>query len=201
MLASRVTSARRAGSPRATPHSRRDAARARPGRRRRRSGRHRRTRPEQPARPPAAGRIPILLGFPSTQVKSKIVSKTCGRRTRLHPAAIHVLQPRPRRQFVRQLYSGMDSTLYRDNRLALDWLGSGKYSIAFYVQKSKKPSSKDCRSQQFKQAMKEGVGLSSRVGHMALINPRRIQRRESLYQLVLVPRRPRVISKTPDRRP
>lgn len=73
-------------------------------------------------------------------------------------------------KFIRQLYSGMDATLYRDNRLALDWLGSGKYSIAFYVQKVEEAEMKGLPVQQFKQTMKEGVGLSSRVGHMALLN-------------------------------
>jgi len=73
-------------------------------------------------------------------------------------------------KFIRQLYSGMDATLYRDNRLALDWLGSGKYSIAFYVQKVEEAEIKGVPVQQFKQIMKEGVGLSSRVGHMALLN-------------------------------
>lgn len=38
-------------------------------------------------------------------------------------------------KFVKQLYSAMDATLFRDNRLALDWLGSGKFAIAFYIQK------------------------------------------------------------------
>ena len=73
-------------------------------------------------------------------------------------------------KFLRQLYAGMDATLYRDNRLALDWLGSGKYSIAFYVQKVEEAEIKGVPVQQFKQTMKEGVGLSSRVGHMALLN-------------------------------
>lgn len=73
-------------------------------------------------------------------------------------------------KFIRQLYSGMEATLYRDNRLALDWLGSGKYSIAFYVQKVEEAEIKGVPVQQFKQSMKEGVGLSSRVGHMALLN-------------------------------
>ncbi len=73
-------------------------------------------------------------------------------------------------KFVRQLYSAMDATLYRDNRLALDWLGSGKYSIAFFIQKVEEAEIKGVPVQQFKQTMKEGVGLSSRVGHMALLN-------------------------------
>jgi len=73
-------------------------------------------------------------------------------------------------KFLRQLYSGMDATLYRDNRLALDWLGSGKFSIAFFVQKVEEAEIKGLPVIQFKQTMKEGVGLSSRVGHMALLN-------------------------------
>jgi iron(III) transport system substrate-binding protein len=73
-------------------------------------------------------------------------------------------------KFLRQLYTSMDATLYRDNRLALDWLGSGKYSIAFFVQKVEEAETKGLPVQQFKQTMKEGVGLSSRAGHMALLN-------------------------------
>jgi iron(III) transport system substrate-binding protein len=73
-------------------------------------------------------------------------------------------------KFVRQLYSGMDATLYRDNRLAIDWLGSGKYSISFFIQKLEEAEIKGVPVLQFKQTMKEGVGLSSRVGQMALLN-------------------------------
>ena len=73
-------------------------------------------------------------------------------------------------KFLRQLYSGMDATLYRDNRLALDWLGSGKFSLAFFVQKVEEAETKGLPVMQFRQALKEGVGLSSRVGHMALLN-------------------------------
>lgn len=73
-------------------------------------------------------------------------------------------------KFLRQLYSGMDATLYRDNRLALDWLGSGKFAIAFFVQKVEEAEIKGLPLMQFKQTMKEGVGLSSRVGHMAILN-------------------------------
>jgi hypothetical protein len=45
-------------------------------------------------------------------------------------------------KFLRQLYSAMDATLYRDNRLALDWLGSGKFSLAFFVQKVEEAEAK-----------------------------------------------------------
>src|SRR6266498_3865338 len=73
-------------------------------------------------------------------------------------------------KFVKQLYSAMDATLFRDNRLALDWLGSGKFALAFFVQKVEEAEAKGLPVVQFRQAMKEGVGLSSRVGHMALLN-------------------------------
>jgi ABC-type Fe3+ transport system substrate-binding protein len=64
----------------------------------------------------------------------------------------------------------MDATLFRDNRLALDWLASGKFSIAFYVQNVEEAEEKGLPVEQFRQSLKEGVGLSSRVGHMALLN-------------------------------
>jgi iron(III) transport system substrate-binding protein len=73
-------------------------------------------------------------------------------------------------KFVKLLYSGMDATLYRDNRLALDWIGSGKFAIAFYVQKVEEAEEKGLSVQQLKQSLKEGVGLSSSVGHIALLN-------------------------------
>ena len=73
-------------------------------------------------------------------------------------------------KYLRQLYGGMDATLYRDNRLALDWLGSGKFALAFFVQKVEEAEIKGLPVLQFRQPMKEGVGLSSRVGHMALLN-------------------------------
>ncbi len=73
-------------------------------------------------------------------------------------------------KFLRQLYSGMDATFYRDNRIALDWLGSGKFSIGFFVQKVEEAEAKGLPVVQFRQALKEGVGLSSRVGHLALLN-------------------------------
>jgi hypothetical protein len=53
-------------------------------------------------------------------------------------------------KFVKQLYSAMDATLFRDNRLALDWLGSGKFAIAFYVQKVEEAEEKGLSVRQFK---------------------------------------------------
>jgi iron(III) transport system substrate-binding protein len=73
-------------------------------------------------------------------------------------------------KFVKQLYSAMDATLFRDNRLALDWIASGKFALAFYIQKVEEVEEKGLPVQQFKQALKEGVGLSSSVGHIALMN-------------------------------
>ena len=73
-------------------------------------------------------------------------------------------------KFVKQLYGAMDATLFRDNRLALDWIASGKFAVAFYIQKVEEAEEKGLPVQQFKQALKEGVGLSSSVGHIALIN-------------------------------
>lgn len=73
-------------------------------------------------------------------------------------------------KFVKQLYSAMDVTLFRDNRLALDWIASGKFALAFYIQKVEEVEEKGLPVQQFKKALKEGVGLSSSVGHIALMN-------------------------------
>jgi len=73
-------------------------------------------------------------------------------------------------KFLRRLYGEMDATLFRDNRLALDWLGSGKFAIAFFVQNPEEVQEKGLPVESFKLAMKEGVGLSSRVGFTALLN-------------------------------
>ena len=73
-------------------------------------------------------------------------------------------------KFVRQLYTAMDTTLYRDSRMALDWLASGKYAVAFFVQNIEEAESKGLPVQQFKHPLKEGIGLSSKVGHIALLN-------------------------------
>ena len=73
-------------------------------------------------------------------------------------------------KFIKQLYSAMDATLFRDNRLPLDWLGSGKFAIAFYVQKVEEAEEKGLSVRQFKQSLKEGVGLPSSIAHIALLN-------------------------------
>lgn len=73
-------------------------------------------------------------------------------------------------KFLRRLYGEMDATLFRDNRQALDWLASGKFPIAFFVQNVEELQEKGFPVEPFKLTMKEGVGLSSRVGYIALLN-------------------------------
>ena len=117
-------------------------------------------------------RIQILLGLPATEVESQNHRAGSARWRPGFPrrCVFCITIPISGPKFVRQLYSGMDATLYRDNRLAIDWLGSGKYSISFFVQKLEEAEIKGVPVLQFKQTMKEGVGLSSRVGQMALLN-------------------------------
>jgi iron(III) transport system substrate-binding protein len=73
-------------------------------------------------------------------------------------------------KYLRKLYGEMDATLFRDNHIALDWLASGKFPIAFFVQSPEELQEKGLPVEPFKMAMKEGVGLSSRVGFVALMN-------------------------------
>jgi iron(III) transport system substrate-binding protein len=73
-------------------------------------------------------------------------------------------------KYLRRLYGDMEATLFRDNHLALDWLASGKFPIAFFVQSPEELQEKGLPVEPFKLAMKEGVGLSSRVGFITLMN-------------------------------
>jgi iron(III) transport system substrate-binding protein len=73
-------------------------------------------------------------------------------------------------KFVKQLYTGMDATLFRDSRLALDGVASGKFAIAYFVQNVEEAETKGLPVRQFKQTLKQGIGLASRVGHIALLN-------------------------------
>ena len=73
-------------------------------------------------------------------------------------------------KYLRRLYGEMDATLFRDNHIALDWLASGKFPIAFFVQSPEEVQEKGLPVEPLKLAMKEGVGLSSRVGFIALMN-------------------------------
>lgn len=73
-------------------------------------------------------------------------------------------------KYLRRLYGEMEATLFRDNHIALDWLASGKFPIAFFVQSPEELQEKGLPVEPLKQAMKEGVGLSSRVGFVALMN-------------------------------
>jgi iron(III) transport system substrate-binding protein len=73
-------------------------------------------------------------------------------------------------KYLRRLYSEMDATLFRDNHLALDWLASGKVALTFFVQGPEELQEKGLPVEPLKIAMKEGVGLSSRVGYIALLN-------------------------------
>ena len=73
-------------------------------------------------------------------------------------------------KYLRQLYGEMEATLFRDNHIALDWVAGGKFPIAFFVQSPEELQEKGLPVEPLKIAMKEGVGLSSRVGFIALMN-------------------------------
>ena len=73
-------------------------------------------------------------------------------------------------KYVRRLFGEMDVTLFRNNRQALDWLGTGKYAIAFFPLRVAEAKATGLPVDSLKLVMKEGVGLSSRVGYVNILN-------------------------------
>jgi len=74
-------------------------------------------------------------------------------------------------KFIRRLFSEMDITLFRDRRQSVDWLANGKFYLCFFCANS---AIGRARSQGLPidklGAMKEGVGLTSSSGNIALLN-------------------------------
>ncbi len=73
-------------------------------------------------------------------------------------------------KYVRRLFGEMDVTLFRNNRQALDWLGTGRFALAFFPLRVAEAKATGLPVDSLKLIMKEGVGLSSRVGYINILN-------------------------------
>lgn len=73
-------------------------------------------------------------------------------------------------KYIRRLFGEMDVTLFRNNRQALDWLGTGKFALAFFPLRVAEAKATGLPVDSLKLIMKEGVGLSSRVGYINILN-------------------------------
>jgi iron(III) transport system substrate-binding protein len=73
-------------------------------------------------------------------------------------------------KYVKRLFGEMDVTLFRNNRQALDWLGTGRFALAFFPLRVAEAKATGLPVDSLKLIMKEGVGLSSRVGYINILN-------------------------------
>jgi len=72
-------------------------------------------------------------------------------------------------KFIRQLFSEMEITLTRDERQATDWLANGKFTICFFCREIPIAKRQGLPVDSFG-IMKEGAGLTSQGGTLALID-------------------------------
>lgn len=72
--------------------------------------------------------------------------------------------------FISRLFGEMDVALFRDNRLAVDWLGSGKYAICFFCNEVDAARRQGLLVDTFKEVMREGAGLYQQAGTITLVN-------------------------------
>lgn len=72
--------------------------------------------------------------------------------------------------FISRLFGEMDVTLFRDNRLAVDWLGSGKFAICFFCNEVDAARRQGLPVDTFKEVMREGAGLYQQAGTVTLVN-------------------------------
>ncbi len=73
-------------------------------------------------------------------------------------------------KYVKRLFGEMNITLFRNNRQALDWLGTGRFALAFFPLRVAEAKATGLPVDSLKSVMKEGVGLSSRVGYINILN-------------------------------
>lgn len=72
-------------------------------------------------------------------------------------------------EYVRQLFSETDITLFRDRRQGLDWLATGKFAICFWCEGVEQGKRQGLPVESFG-LMREGAGLSAGQGMLTLIN-------------------------------
>jgi iron(III) transport system substrate-binding protein len=71
--------------------------------------------------------------------------------------------------FIRRLFSQMDLTITRDERLATDWLARGKFAICFFCRGIPVAKRQGLPVEAFG-TLKEGAGLTSAGGIISLVN-------------------------------
>jgi iron(III) transport system substrate-binding protein len=72
--------------------------------------------------------------------------------------------------FIRRLISEMDVTLYRDGRLATDWLASGKFALCFFCNNTDAAKQQGLPVDSLRDVLKEGAGLYQQAGSITLVN-------------------------------
>jgi ABC-type Fe3+ transport system substrate-binding protein len=64
----------------------------------------------------------------------------------------------------------MDVTLYRDGRLATDWLAGGKFALCFFCNDTDAAKRQGLPVDSFRDVLKEGAGLYQQAGSITLGN-------------------------------
>ncbi len=72
-------------------------------------------------------------------------------------------------KFIRRLFGETNVTLFRDFRQGPDWLAKGKFAICFFCSRIRKAKEQGLPVDSFRVDWKEGVGLVSHSGSMALM--------------------------------
>lgn len=72
--------------------------------------------------------------------------------------------------FISRLFSEMDVMLFRDNRLAVDWLATGKFAMCFFCNEVDAARRQGLPVDTFKEIMREGAGLYQQAGTITLVN-------------------------------
>ena len=72
--------------------------------------------------------------------------------------------------FIRRLIGEMDVTLYRDGRLATDWLASGKFALCFFCNDTDAAKRQGLPVDSFRDVLKEGAGLYQQAGSITMVN-------------------------------
>ncbi len=72
-------------------------------------------------------------------------------------------------KFMKQLFGEMDVTLFRDFRQGADWLANGKFALCFFCSGTDRARKQGLPVDGFK-LMKEGAGVVSQYGSLALLN-------------------------------
>lgn len=72
-------------------------------------------------------------------------------------------------EYLRRLYGTMDATIFRDQRLAMDWLATGKVAICMGCGGTEQAKAQGLQVDSFG-VLKEGAGLVAQYGTISLMN-------------------------------